>query len=191
MPERLRRIACTFTLITLAACGARDPSSSKCFEVRTSELFAGEPEVSGITVHVDNQLPQVDVPKPHTPTVFHLNAALCAARPAALAEPETSEVAGNGNSPVAYAGERCCLQLSPTLFANQNASYGVSARQVAELLNEDDTDLAVEFVTSAQMSRHAMRCVRAGVGHMTPDRSVSNALAVAVVGQRLVSFDCR
>ena len=45
------------TLTTLAACGVRDPSTSEGFAVRTSELFAGESEVGGVTVHLDNRLP--------------------------------------------------------------------------------------------------------------------------------------
>jgi hypothetical protein len=197
-------------LCLASACSMHDPGTEEGFRVRTASAFEGDAEVGGLTVHLTGALPQVDVPKPHLPTVFHLNAQICSVDPGHGAPPDGDDGAisaeacdGGAECPASDAnaaaaesssgrtGERRCLDLSPTLFAGESRTYVLRAAQVRALLNGSHTALRLGFVTSAQLGSHPHGCVQAGVGEHVVDEGRTNALDVTVLRQRALGFDCR
>jgi hypothetical protein len=209
----MKQAYASILLVSLVACGLHTSSDDSSFEVRTHKDFVRQAEIGGLTLTLENALPEVSVPDPHTPTVFHLNATVCSVPPQELvpqAPQGENESAGvsqdgalqqaltkDGNEPThdhaapSLAGEKKCLSLSPTLFAKQKETYVLTAAEVNNLINGDYTDLRVEFQSSAQVTSLSFTCSPKAFGRVTPRADAVNALNVKVVQRAAMWYECQ
>lgn len=187
---------------------------------RTAEVKDMSHVPGGLTLRIINAMPQVRVPEPHPPTVFHINARLCSIsqhwvnapgavgahdeepdtdEPQSAAEGEVAETSAQDEAPLEEkwrnVGRRNCLDLAPTIYAHSGETFYVSPEQVQELLNNDYTALEVTFMSSAQASQMFYGCTGAdngimNVARMPYDAERPNRRTIRIDGQTSLMFRC-
>lgn len=176
-------------MMLMTACG-RDGSfdaPSKHFTSRTQNLFEGRAEPGDLELEITNDIPKVEAPAPHLPTVVHLNAQICS-RTSDLSR--TNKIDDGNSVYEAPRGALKCINLSPSIFFATTVQYTIKKDTIATLLSDDYDALEVSFASSTQTTSHQYFCGSEVMKFIYRPEEI-NREKVTVNGQHSISFNCR